>query len=264
MQELYSIGDTAKIMGISVQTLRNYTNMNLISPQHIDNETGYRYYSFKQFHYIDRIKYLRSLGMSLAEIAEILQDGKPEKLLSHLEAQKKRLVWELKEMVDRYEDIEWYIDYFHYLNHYRIENVPYILNFKSRYLMYVDYRQQDTIESVETRLAKLKNKTNTIYHRQYGYIIDFQDFLNKKFTPQKYFIHLKEKPENYSDEQYVHLPAGLYLCLWVTDRSNMATELIKKFFSSHVPPSFAVANEYEDSLIEYHYCPYEIQVFISS
>lgn len=91
MQELYSIGDTAKIMGISVQTLRNYTNMNLISPQHIDNETGYRYYSFKQFHYIDRIKYLRSLGMSLAEIAEILQDGKPENCFRILKRRKS--VW---------------------------------------------------------------------------------------------------------------------------------------------------------------------------
>ncbi|MDQ0204819.1 MerR family transcriptional regulator [Pectinatus haikarae] len=263
MQELYSIGDTAKIMGISVQTLRNYTNMNLVIPQHIDLETGYRYYSFKQFHYIDRIKYLRSLGMSLAEIAEILRAGKPEKLLIHLEAQKKKLVWELKEMVERYEDIEWYIDYFRYLGRYRIENVPYILQFEARHLMYVDHLRQDTIESVETRLAKLKNKANIPYRRQYGYVIDFPDFLNGKFTPQKYFTYLKEKPEDDINGKYLNLPAGLYLCLWVTDRSAIKAELVKKFFAEHPSPSFAVANEYEDSLIEYHHCPYEIQALIT-
>ncbi|TCS80061.1 MerR family transcriptional regulator [Pectinatus cerevisiiphilus] len=262
MQELYSIGDTAKIMGISVQTLRNYTNMKLVMPQHIDLETGYRYYSFKQFHYIDRIKYLRSLGMSLAEIAEILQNGKPDKLLVHLEAQKKKLIWELKEMVDRYEDIDWYINYFQYLNHYRIENVPYILHFETRHLMYVDYLSQDTIESVETRLAKLKNKANIPYRRQYGYIIDFHDFLQGEFTPQKYFTYLKDKPTDVTNDKYLHLPAGLYLCLWVTKRTNMKTDLIKKFFSEHPAPSFSIANEYEDSLVEYHYCPYEIQTLI--
>lgn len=55
MKELYSIGEVAGIMGISVQTLRNYANSELLKPQYIDEKTGYRYYSFKQFHMIDRI-----------------------------------------------------------------------------------------------------------------------------------------------------------------------------------------------------------------
>ena len=57
MKELYTIGETAALMGITTRTLRYYNSMGLISPSYTDPDTGYRYYSFKQFHYIDRIKY---------------------------------------------------------------------------------------------------------------------------------------------------------------------------------------------------------------
>lgn len=61
MKRLYSIGETAKLMGISVQTLRNYSNLSILRPYYINEQTGYRYFTFEQFHYIDRIRYLRTL-----------------------------------------------------------------------------------------------------------------------------------------------------------------------------------------------------------
>jgi len=50
----------------------------------------------QQFHYIDRIKYLRSLGLPLSEIEDILCDGNADKMLSCLEIQEKRITDELK------------------------------------------------------------------------------------------------------------------------------------------------------------------------
>ena len=72
MKNLYTISETAKILSISSLTLLKYTNADLVKPQAINPETGYRYYSFEQFHIIDRIKYLRQLGMSLTDIKAIL------------------------------------------------------------------------------------------------------------------------------------------------------------------------------------------------
>ena len=59
MKELYSIGEVSEIMGVSVQTLRYYSNINLILPKYVNPSTGYRYYSVDQFHFIDRIKLKR-------------------------------------------------------------------------------------------------------------------------------------------------------------------------------------------------------------
>lgn len=96
-KHLYSIGETARMMGISVQMLRNYSNAGLLKPDVIDEVSGYRYYSFQQFHYIDRIRYLRSLGMPLSDIQEILTEGTVDtmqKLLENSGSESKRNVGE--------------------------------------------------------------------------------------------------------------------------------------------------------------------------
>lgn len=263
MKELYSIGDTAKLMGISVQTLRNYSNLKLLNPEYIDPDTGYRYYSFKQFHYIDRIKYLRNLGLPLSEIEDILCDGKADKMISYLELQEKRIEEELERVKETYDEIKWYISYFKHLNQYHFDNIPYILRFEKRYIMYVDYLKNDNVESIETRLAELKNKKELKYRRQYGFIVGFDNLVKKRFVPDKYFIYLKEKP-NYKEEWLMELPAGDYLCF----RARICTDnwdpsIVSEYFKKHRAPAYVIANEYEDNLSEYHYCPYEVQTLIS-
>lgn len=62
-KDLYSIGETARLLGVTTQTLRFYDKCGLLQPRHVDESTGYRYYSFNQFHYIDRIKYLQHFGV---------------------------------------------------------------------------------------------------------------------------------------------------------------------------------------------------------
>lgn len=263
MKELYSIGETAKLMGISIQTLRNYSNLKLLKPEYVDPDTGYRYYSFRQFHYIDRIKYLRGLGLPLCEIEDILEDGKTDKMLNYLKIQEKRIASELKKIKEVHEDIKWYINYFEYLDHYHFENIPYVLRLDKRYIMYVDCNEGDTVETVETRLAQLKNKQNLKYRRQYGYIADFDSMINKNFKPNRYFIYLKEKPESDAD-WLMELPQGEYLCFRAkVCAGEYDPSIIMKYLENTSLPQYVVASEYEDNLVEYHYCPYEIQILIS-
>ncbi len=45
MKELFSIGEMAKLFNMRVGTLRYYDEINILKPEKIDDETGYRYYS---------------------------------------------------------------------------------------------------------------------------------------------------------------------------------------------------------------------------
>lgn len=45
MTTIFSIGEIAKLFNISTQTLRLYDRIDLLKPSHINEETGYRYYS---------------------------------------------------------------------------------------------------------------------------------------------------------------------------------------------------------------------------
>ncbi len=71
--DLISIGRMAELNGISVPTLRLYDEKGLLKPRYIDPETGYRYYDTDQNARLDMIAYMKELGMSLAQIAQVLE-----------------------------------------------------------------------------------------------------------------------------------------------------------------------------------------------
>lgn len=72
--ELFQIGDVAKMFHLSVGSLRHYEKIGLVTPEYIDSETGYRYYSTRQFECLNTIRYLRVLDMPLSQIAGFLKN----------------------------------------------------------------------------------------------------------------------------------------------------------------------------------------------
>lgn len=83
----------AKLFHISSGTLRHYETIGLLTPEYIDPETGYRYYSDRQFEPLNTIRYLRMLNIPLPEIADFLQkdiDLIEKKLCQQKEAIAKR------------------------------------------------------------------------------------------------------------------------------------------------------------------------------
>ena len=71
--KLFSIGDVAKLFHLSVSSLRHYEAAGLLQPEWVDPQTGYRYYSTRQFEVLNTIRYLRALDMPLPEIADFLR-----------------------------------------------------------------------------------------------------------------------------------------------------------------------------------------------
>ncbi|PAB57552.1 MerR family transcriptional regulator [Anaeromicrobium sediminis] len=88
MNDMFSIGQVAKIHRISIQTLRYYDRIDLLKPEHTDEKTGYRYYTEAQLETLETISYLKLLGMSLKDIKNYLNEGhvknSKEQLKSHL------------------------------------------------------------------------------------------------------------------------------------------------------------------------------------
>jgi len=75
MEELYSIGKLSKIVGLSIGTLRYYDEIGLISPSHVSDESGYRYYAPHQATDFARVMELKEYGFSLREIRELPNDA---------------------------------------------------------------------------------------------------------------------------------------------------------------------------------------------
>lgn len=261
MKELYTIGETALLLGVTTQTLRHYDKIGLLSPSYTDKKNGYRYYSFNQFHYIDRIKYLQGFGLSLEEIREIILDGSVDRLLPFLKKQKEICEEELKATKRKIKDIEWYIDYFTYFN--KSTDDVYKAKMDTRYIINVPCYNNDKLSDMEIRLASKKSKLSDLnYRRQYGYILNFDDVLNKKFNPQNYFVFLRGKSSKDLDG-YIEIPAGEYLCY----RSKILTNeweqnVIKDYLQYREKNPLVLALEYEGNLKEYDDAWYEIQILL--
>lgn len=90
-QKLFSIGDMAKLFHISVSTLRHYEAKGLLTPEYIAPESGYRYYSVRQFEPLNTIRYLRALDMPLEEISDFLQNREVARIADKLRRQKAAL-----------------------------------------------------------------------------------------------------------------------------------------------------------------------------
>ena len=92
MPKLFSIGDVAKLFHISVSSLRHYENVGLLTPEHIDSDSGYRYYSTRQFEVLNTIRYLRVLDLPLSEIADFLGNRDVERIEEKLSQQKEAVI----------------------------------------------------------------------------------------------------------------------------------------------------------------------------
>jgi DNA-binding transcriptional MerR regulator/effector-binding domain-containing protein len=96
---LLSIGDFSKICEVSTKTLRYYDEIGLITPDEINPENGYRYYSIRQLKKMLFINRLKSYHFSLEEIKALLdweEDQSDEKLRSALDRKKREIQDKLK------------------------------------------------------------------------------------------------------------------------------------------------------------------------
>ncbi len=70
---MFRIGEFSKIAQVSGRLLRYYDELGLLKPVRIDKETGYRYYSAQQIPQLNRILALKELGLTLDQIARLLE-----------------------------------------------------------------------------------------------------------------------------------------------------------------------------------------------
>src|SRR4051794_2075436 len=72
--KLLKIGELAKAAGITVRSLHHYDHIGLLSPT-TDHESGHRLYNQKDVERLQQIVSLKSLGLSLEDIARCLAGG---------------------------------------------------------------------------------------------------------------------------------------------------------------------------------------------
>ena len=68
------IGEFSRLMQVTVKTLRHYEQKGLLTPDEVDEWTGYRYYNISQMLRLNSIRQLQQLGFTLDEIKNLFDD----------------------------------------------------------------------------------------------------------------------------------------------------------------------------------------------
>lgn len=90
MYQTYTIGELAKILGITSETIRYYERKGIISPLH-DKKTNYRYYTTWDLHMIIRARCYLGFGLTIDQTAKILQKRTLEEIDDVLNQQEKKI-----------------------------------------------------------------------------------------------------------------------------------------------------------------------------
>ncbi len=94
---MLKIGEFAWLSQVTVETLRHYDRLGLLKPVHLDQFTGYRYYALDQLPRLNRILALKDLGLSLEQVARMLdKQVKADEIRSILAAQQAELEQEVQ------------------------------------------------------------------------------------------------------------------------------------------------------------------------
>lgn len=97
-KNLFQIGEVARMFHISPGTLRHYEQAGILTPEWIDEQTGYRYYGVRQFEVLNTIRYLRVLDLPLKQIADFLQNRNIDSICEKLRQQQEMIDQKQREL----------------------------------------------------------------------------------------------------------------------------------------------------------------------
>lgn len=251
------IGDMAKMNHTTVPTLRLYDRIGLLTPSHVDADTGYRYYDVKQNARFDMIQYMQELGMQLREIKKVLDREDLDFVESVLIQKEKKTAEEIEQLTIQQDAIRQAVR-----NIERYKKSPksgaFTLEYISQRSIYaintdVNFYDHD-LDTYELILKQLKsdliaNHLASVYYCNAGTIMPKENFEKLDFISNRIFVFADSHFPS-SDTQY--LPEGMYACIYCDSFSSekQYAEELKKICEQK---GYCIAGDYIcEVLIEFN------------
>lgn len=219
MGKYLSIGQMAKLNNLSVQTLRHYEKIGILKPSYINEDTGYRYYSMKDFNTIDLIKQCKAMGLSLEEIKEVTNNYTSlESIVDILGNQKKIIADKLRELENIKNKIESLEDKIKVSLDKGINKV-FIKENKER--KFIQYNFTDRFsDEFEINLRKILLEVERNYENinaEIAFTISYEDVKKESRVECKnVMINLGENV-SYENNKIISMKKGHYLTMYFDD-----------------------------------------------
>lgn len=260
-EEYYQIGEASKITGISKDTLHFYTKAGLVTPDYIDPDNHYHYYSRWNMYQLDIITTCKKLGIPLEKVRQIVSSKDNEKVVSLLMEYRQealRLSQYYQHVAD---DILWYHEENEQIK-IQDPDLPICRKyFESETVLTGGLTGKNTSyhANLQDAIRQELSHSDSI-RRKYGYVLDTKQLLQNKLLKCREYVKLPNTDyASISSEHLMTLPSGDYaiFTLQIQDEQADFSSLLKWLEEHHFTTDMVFAEECGLQLFKYihnYYC----------
>lgn len=257
MKKIFSIGETAKKVGMTSETLRHYDRIGLVKPSQKDEWTNYRYYTAEDIVLLNTVRALQQMDIPLKKIKEVLEYDDLEKIIDFLNEAEKcadekiALLKESKAMIHRAR-----ADYERKPRHIFTEDA-FVERFPKQVILLSDTLETPTMDNLWNYLSHFYNKVG----EERRDLFEFEDaagIYTENGKSRLFAICVKYD----QTDGLITLPKGDYLCADCTEkeRADKLKELLKiAEMEYNTRPEFTVQQIVVSGILQWKY---QLRVFL--
>lgn len=211
MKDLFTIGEMAELFDMNIRTLRYYDDIGILRPEETNPDTGYRYYSTRQFERLNTIKYLRVLGMPLKKIALFFENRDVETLRILLAEQQRETREKMEELRQIERKLESRLEALDDALTAPVEVIREV-RFEERQIAFLDEEIPlgEDLEYPIRRLERSNMLESVMFLGKVGVSISAENLKRRRFTQFSGIFVFLEPGDGYSGRRQC-LPAGDYV-----------------------------------------------------
>jgi Predicted transcriptional regulators len=229
--EKLTVGQMAKLNHISEQTLRLYDRMDVLTPQTINEDNGYRYYTIGQSAQLDTIRYYQKIGFSLNDIKTKLMVPNIDLINHQLQLRLKELTEEIAHLEKCEKAIAKNLSNYNYFQSLPKNNSTFIEYLPQYHIMVYDTGENMydfDYNHYEYNLRRFKNYLEDIHFDgslfgNIGTIVRNESLTKHHLVSTELFIMSDSEATNYPKTEIIQ--EGTYLSMCCTNFSKEKTYL---------------------------------------
>lgn len=258
MKKYFSVGEAAKIVHATSETLRHYDRIGLVKPSKKDEWTNYRYYTEQDIVLLNTVRALQLMDLPLQEIKKVLEYDNLEQIVAFLMQAEKRAdekIAALQYSKSKIQSAK--ADYERKLRERKHLKGTFLKEYPQRVILLSDLLETPSLDNLWNYLSHFYDQVPPALKEQFSFE-DLAGIYTENGVARLFAVCIR----------YVHidglkvLPKGKYLCADCTkeNREQMLGELMRiaqtKFGAE---PTFTVQLIIVSGILQWNY---EVQVYV--
>lgn len=258
MKKYFSVGEAAKAVNTTSETLRHYDRIGLVKPSKKDEWTNYRYYTEQDIVRLNTVRALQLMDLSLQEIKKVLEYDDLEKIIEFLAQAEKKADEKIAALQYSKSKIELAkADYEKKLQGQQKFNSVFLKDYPERVILLSDTLEAPTLDNLWNYLSHFYDKVTPALKEQF-FFEDLAGIYTENGITRLFAVCIR----------YVNidglkiLPKGKYLCANCTEenKEQMLHKLIHIAQTEYgVEPTFTVQLIVVSGILQWNY---EVQVYV--